>query len=71
MSYHEFTPKKEPCINCVKTEYIALPNGIFLNVDVTVWRCFKLRLDELSLFEKRNEEATIQIYHFWVNVYSP
>lgn len=29
MSYHEYTPKKEPCINCVKTEYIALPNGIF------------------------------------------
>ena len=28
MSYHEYTPKKEPCINCVKTEYIALPNGI-------------------------------------------
>ena len=29
MSYHEYTPKKEPCINCVKTEYIAFPNGIF------------------------------------------
>ena len=42
-----------------------------LNVDVTVWRCFKLRLDELSLFEKRNEEAMTQIYHFWANVYSP
>ena len=39
-----------------------------LNVDVTVWRCFKLPLDELSLFEKRNEEATTQIYHFWANV---
>ena len=42
-----------------------------LNGDVTVWRCYKLRLDELSLFEKRNEEATIQIYHFWANVHSP